>query len=68
MAWSLDSTMLAVSFSNGQIIFYDVTASPLSSVRRCALPSQEEQSISVFSTDNALAGLFFSSERVKKHS
>lgn len=68
MAWSVDSKMLAISFTNGQIMFYDVMAAQLFSVRRCALPSQEELTASIFSPENALAGLFFASERVKKHS
>ncbi|CAL8069233.1 unnamed protein product [Orchesella dallaii] len=68
MAWSRDSTLLAVSFTNGTIAFYDIMASQLSSVRRYSLPSQEESSSKLFMKENSLVGLFFSSERVKKNS
>lgn len=68
MAWSTDSSLLAVSFTNGTIIFYDMMASQLSSVRRYTLPSQEEKSSNLFAKENALVGLFFSNSRVKKHS
>ncbi|XP_021958481.1 neuroblastoma-amplified sequence [Folsomia candida] len=68
IAWSLDSSMVAISFSNGQLIFYDTMAVQLFSVLRCVLPSQEELSANIFSVENDLAGLFFASERVKKNS
>jgi len=67
MVWSKDSSILAVSFSNGQIIFYDIMASVVTTVRRYDLPSQESVNTDVFSPDNILAGLLFSSERVKKN-
>lgn len=67
MAWSRDSTLLAVSFTNGTIIFYDIMASQLGLVRRYTLPSQEDNSEHLFVKENSLVGLFFSSSRVKKN-
>jgi WD40 repeat protein len=67
MAWSQDGSILAISYSNGQVIFYDVMASIVTSVRRYDLPSQEGVGTDVFNADNSLAALIFSSDRVKKH-
>lgn len=66
MAWSRDSTLLAISYTNGTIGFYDIMASQLSYVSTLTLPRQEESPINLFTKENSLVGLFFSSVRVKK--
>ena len=66
MIWSKDSSLLAVSFTNGLIVFFDIMASQMFSVRRLGEETMEDISKMPFSVENALVSMFFVEERLKK--
>jgi hypothetical protein len=66
MIWSKDSSLLAVSFTNGLLVFFDIMASQMFSVRRFGDVAGEDVSKSQFSVENSLTGMFFVEERLKK--
>ncbi|CAG7816117.1 unnamed protein product [Allacma fusca] len=65
MEWNQDGSLLAVSYTNGQVSFFDLMATQLFVVRLFPLPTVDDFS-ACFSVDHALSGLFFVEERVKK--
>lgn len=65
MAWTKDSSLLAVSLTNGCIVCFDIMASQMFSVRRYETVSENGEKLP-FSIDQALVGMFFVEERLKK--
>lgn len=70
MTWSKDSSLLAVAFTNGLIVFYNVMAVQLFSIRRDGPILFEEQDLNTptddFDISNYLVGFFFVEERLSR--
>lgn len=65
MCWNNDGSLLAVALTNGQILFFDLMATQVFSVKVYSSPVGETVP---FSLDLALVGIFFVEERVKRAS